>query len=124
MFSQRYLFATRLCFNFSRKDNSSPKKTGPAKNYQIAIIKKKMTDATDSGFIYRVRGIIADDLIDFHGHRIRQLHFTESCIGPDLRESPAFYAESYRVLNISALRDGFLRALAEGKSTGQSRFIS
>jgi hypothetical protein len=111
-------------FNFSRKDNSPQEKVGPVKNYQIAIIKRKMTDATDSGFIYRARGIIADDVIDFHGHQIRQLHFTESCIGPDLSESAAFYTESHRVLNISALRDKFLSALAEGKSTGQSGFIS
>ena len=105
-------------FNFSGRDNSPPKKAGPAKHYQIAIIKKKITGAADSGFIYQVRGIIADDVIDLHGQQIRQLHFTESCIGSDLSEPAPFYTESHRVLNISALRDRFLSTLAESKSTG------
>jgi hypothetical protein len=104
-------------FNFSGSNNSPQKVAGPVKYYQIAIIKKKITDAADSGFIYRARGIIADDVIDFHGDQMRQLHFTESCIGPDLSESASFYTESHRVLNISALRDRFLIALAESKST-------
>ena len=104
-------------FNFSRRDNSLPKKAGSVKKYQIAIIRKKITNAADSGFIYQVRGIIADDMIDLQGHQIRQLRFTESGIGPDLSESASFYTESHRVLNISALRDRFLSALADSKST-------
>ena len=112
----QWLVAHDFYFDFSSSVKPSPENICPVKSYQIVIVKQKNIDPDASGFLYWARGIIADDMTDFNGHHVRRLHFTESRIGPDLGDASLYYTESHRVLNISVLRDNFLRILHQGES--------
>jgi len=62
-----WLVEHEFYFNYSGGANLPIKKAFPVKNYQIAIIKKNIADAGDAEFLYRARGLIADDLIELEG---------------------------------------------------------
>jgi hypothetical protein len=111
-----WLAAHEFYFNYSGNDGLSLKKAIAVKIYQIDIIRKNIIDPDKPGFLYRARGIISDDRIDFSGHKLRRQHFIESPIGSDSGTFASYDSQSYRVLNISAFRDRFLKALAEGDS--------
>ncbi len=98
---------------FSKSAESAEKQTSHVNRYQIDITIRATHRDNDCGLSYWVRGIIADDSVNFHEVRVRREHFTESFIGPSENESFRINTESYRVLNISGLYKKFLNRLQD-----------
>ena len=113
----QWLIEHEFYFDFSGSVKSSSENKIPAGNYQIAIVKKDMSAASGSGFSYWARGVVADDMVNFQGHPVHRMHFTESCLDPELADRTLYNTESHRVLNISTLRKKFLKLLHSVKST-------
>jgi len=95
-------------FDFSGNANPKNKSVHPVQNYQIAIISTGIPDDNRPGIRYRVKAIITSDSVDFNGAPMHQERFIESSICAPQNEPALPNAESYRVLNISLLRNAFL----------------
>ena len=81
--------------------------------YQISICRPADADTSDSGFFYFTKGVVADELIDVNGIAVRQERFIELSINSGKTAAPINEAASYRVLNISILRNRFLSSLLQ-----------
>jgi hypothetical protein len=114
---QQWLVDHDFYFDFSGIAKSTKKPVLPVKNYHIVIIRNPNADHSDSRFSYVSRGILADESIDLHGEQVRQTRFTESSIGNGKDTADLNYSPSYRVLNISVLRNRFLSALQDNLPT-------
>ena len=95
-------------YDFSGNANLKNKSAHPVRNYQIEIISTNITDDNYPGLRYRVKATITSDPILINGVQMRRERFIESLIGAQVNEPAQLNAESYRVLNISALRNTFL----------------
>jgi hypothetical protein len=79
--------------------------------YRVAVCRSADADGGDSGFFYITRGVIADELEHASGIPVRQERFVESVINTGKKAVSTRTAASYRVLNISVLRNRFLTSL-------------
>jgi hypothetical protein len=97
-------------FDFAGRADSKFNSAHPVENYQIAIISSNITEKNISGLAYRVKARINSGMIEINDMQLRQERFIESSIGVqgNSNEPAMINIESYRVLNISALRTSFL----------------
>ena len=97
-------------FDFIGNANPKNKSIHPVQNYQIAIYSMRVPVPDDiyPALRYRIKATMISDLDISNGVRIRQERFIESSIGAIEHEAEQLNAESYRVLNISGLRNTFL----------------
>jgi hypothetical protein len=79
--------------------------------YQIAICRSADAGTGDMGFFYVIKDVIADEGINDPANRIRQKHFIQSSICSGQNAVRLNEVASYRVLNISLLRNRFLSSL-------------
>jgi len=84
--------------------------------HQIAVYRSADADSGDAGFYYVTKGVIADELEDASGLPVRRQRFVESAIKTAKTAATIKTAASYRVLNISVLRNRFLTSL-DGSGT-------
>ncbi|MBT8373209.1 MAG: hypothetical protein KJO34_19750 [Deltaproteobacteria bacterium] len=104
-------------FNFSSARKPGETSVPRAKSYQIAIIRNDISDASVGAFSYVARGALEDESTDFQGVRVCQERFVISSIGPGKSEIALVFAESHRVLGITALHKNFIARL-QGAETG------
>ena len=105
-------------YDFSGKANPMNRSIHPVLNYQIQVTNTNRSEDNLPGLSYRVKGTISSDLMDLKGERVHQERYVESSIsrsGPDDVPNESAPA-SYRVLNISVLRQSFLNSFEAGKS--------
>jgi hypothetical protein len=84
--------------------------------YQIAVCRSADADCGGSGFFYITKGVIADELEHANGIPVRKERFVESAINKGKMAASIKTAASYRVINISVLRNRFLTSL-DGSGT-------
>jgi len=107
----QWLVDHEFYFDFSGNANSGIKSVHPVLDYQIAIISTNIPEDNVAGLRYRVKAIITSDSVDYNDAPMHQERFVETsiCITDDeADEAGQFTAASYRVLNISLLRQTFL----------------
>jgi hypothetical protein len=98
-------------FYFDFSGTASPAKNQslqPVQSYQIAIISTNIPAGSLPGLRYRSKAIISSDSVEFNGVPMQQEQFIESWVNAADNEAAALHVASYRVLNISVLRQTFL----------------
>lgn len=98
-------------FYFDFSGTASPSRNQsvqPVQKYQIAIISTNIAPGGLPGFRYRSKAIISSDSMEFNGVPIQQERFIESWVSVPDNEVASGEVTSYRVLNISILRQTFL----------------
>jgi hypothetical protein len=95
-------------FDFSGTANSQNTFKHPAQNYQIAISSVYTPGDSYPGLCYRVKAIITSEAVEFGGVPMRRERFIESTIHTRTLTPAQSNAESYRVIDVSALRHKFL----------------
>ena len=108
----RWLAEHKFYFDFAGSAHSIKEDSFGIHYYQIAICRPAGIDPKDSGFFYFIKGLIADELMAVEGKAIRQERFIESSINSGKTATQINEAASYRVLNISILRNRFLSSLS------------
>lgn len=98
-------------FYFDFSGAASPAKDQsiqPVQDYQITIISTNNSAGSLSGLNYRLKAIVSSDLVEFNGVPMQQQRFIETWLKKPANEAAALDIASYRVLNISVLRQIFL----------------
>jgi hypothetical protein len=95
-------------FDFSGTANPRSQSAQPVQNYQIAIISTNITAGNLPGLRYRTKAIVSSESVDFNGVSMQQERFVESWVRAPGNEAAPSHVPSYRVLNISVLRQTFL----------------
>ena len=108
---QNWLAEHQFCSDYTRSDPSTTDRSQTNDDYQIAVYRSADADSGDSGFFYVIKGVIADEWEDADGVRVRQQRFIESAINTEKKAAASETAASYRVLNISVLRNRFSSSL-------------
>jgi hypothetical protein len=99
-------------FDFSGRANLEKKTIDAVRHYQIAIMGRKISNHKNPGLYYRVKAALTNDLVNVDGIRMCQERFVEETIGlQDAGAAEDLSYGSYRVLNISGLRQRFLDCL-------------
>ena len=106
-----WLVEHKFYFDYTGSASSKKENSIIIQYYQIAICQPVDADTSDSGFFYFTKGVIADELTDVNGIPVRQERFIELSINSGKNAAPINEAASYRVLNISILRNRFLSSL-------------
>jgi hypothetical protein len=109
----KWLLEHKFYFDYTGSASSKKENSIIILYYQIAICQPADADTGDSGFFYFTKGVIADELIDVNGIDVRQERFIELSINPGKNTAQINEAASYRVLNISILRNRFLSRLLQ-----------
>ena len=104
---EQWLLDHEFYFDFSGKANSRVKSPQPVQYYQIAILCANDPDAATSELAYQIKAIITSEPVTYKGVSLRQERYIESSIGLKTHK-PEFFAKSYRIINISLLRNSFL----------------
>jgi hypothetical protein len=104
----QWLVDHQFYFDFSGHAQPNCEAVPPAQDYQIAIFSTHIPDSNDSGLRYRVKATIYADTVTIHGVQMQREHFKETSINARKNESEQPQVESYRVLNISVLRQSFM----------------
>ena len=107
----QWLVDHEFYFDFSGNANPGNKSAYPVQSYQIAIISTNVPDDNLPGLRYRVKAIITSDSVNYNGAPMHQERFIESSISVPDDGAGQLAAASYRVLNISVLRQTFLGCL-------------
>ena len=108
----RWLAEHQFYFDYAGSAHSIKEDSSIIQYYQIAICRTADVDPRDSGFFYFIKGVIADELMAVEGKAARQERFIEATINSGQTATQIDEAASYRVLNISILRNRFLRSLS------------
>ncbi|CAB1071242.1 hypothetical protein D1AOALGA4SA_1159 [Olavius algarvensis Delta 1 endosymbiont] len=95
-------------FDFSGTADPAKKSAHPIQNYQIAIISPQSSTDGELGLRYWIKAVMTSDSIRYQGVPMQQERFVESAISSTHNESAPMNAASYRMLNISFLRQTFL----------------
>ena len=99
-------------FDFSGRANLEAKLLDTVRHYHIAIINRKIPNHKNTGLHYQIKMAIAADWVEEDGIRMRQERFVEETIGLQTGGAAEdLNTVSFRVLNISALRQRFLDCL-------------
>jgi len=106
-----WLAEQKFYFDYAGSTQSTKEHSVSIQYYQIAIYRYADVDTGDAGFFYVAKGVIAEELTAANGNPVRQQRFTESSINPGKTPARIDRAASYRVLNISVLRNRFLNSL-------------
>jgi hypothetical protein len=104
----QWLVDQQFYFDFSGHAKPTNEAVHRVQNYQIAIVSTDIPDNTDSGLRYHIKATIYADAVTIHGVQMQREHFMEAWINARKNASEQPQAESYRVLNISVLRQIFL----------------
>ena len=107
----QWLVDHEFYFDFSGNANPGNKSAYPVQSYQIAISSTNVPDDNLPGLRYRVKAIITSDSVNYNGAPMHQERFIESSISVPDDGAGQLAAASYRVLNISVLRQTFLGCL-------------
>ena len=100
-------------FDFSGRAKFEKKPIDAVQHYHIAILNRKISNQENPGLQYRIKAAITSDWVDDDGIRMRQERFFEETVGlQDGGAAEDFSSVSFRVLNISALRQRFLDCLS------------
>lgn len=106
---QQWLVDHDFYFDFSGTASPTRNQSGqPVQNYQLAIISTNIPAGSLPGLRYRLKAIISSDSVEFNGVPMQQERFIESWVNAPDNEAAALHVASYRVLNISILRQTFL----------------
>ena len=108
---QDWLVAHKFYFDYSGSSRSTPKNSLTIQYYQIAICRTADADSGNSGFIYYIKSVIADERTDADGKPVHQKGFVQASINSGENSAHINEVASYRVLNISVLRNRFLNSL-------------
>ena len=95
-------------FYFSGTASHEKKPFHQVQSYRIAIISTDISNDNRVGLVYRVKATFTIESIDFKGLKMSQERFLESPVGLRDHRSAQLNTQSYRILNISALRNTFL----------------
>jgi len=104
----QWLVDHEFYFDFSGNANPVNKSVHPVHGCQIAIISTNIPEDNLPGLRYRVKAIITSDSVNYNGAPMHQERFVETSISIADDEAGHLAAASYRVLNISVLRQTFL----------------
>ncbi len=110
-----WLVAHRFYFNYTGSAPSTKENGCSVQYYQIAICRPADVGTGNSGFFYLTKGVIADELIEVDGNPARQQRFLESFVSSEKTAAQIQAAASFRVLNVSILRNKFLSLLDGAK---------
>lgn len=108
---QNWLTEHQFCSDYTRRDPFTRDRSQINDDYQIAVYRSADAGSGDPGFFYVIKGVMADEWKDADGVRVRQQRFIESAINTGKKAASSEAAASYRVLNISVLRNRFSTAL-------------
>ncbi len=106
-----WLAAHKFYFDYAGSAQSTKENSVSIQYYQIGICRIADDDTGDTGFFYVTKGVIAEELTAANGNPVSQQRYIESSINPGKTPARIDRAASYRVLNISVLRDRFWSAL-------------
>jgi len=106
-----WLVAHEFYFDFTGSAPSTEKNSLSFQYYQIAICPTADANTGDTGFFYFIKSVIADECINSHGNRMHQKRFIQLSINSGENAVRLNEVASYRVLNISLLRNRFLNSL-------------
>ena len=108
-----WLAAHKFYFDYAGSAQSTKENSFSIEYYQIAICRFAEVDTGDAGFFYFTKGVIAEESTAVNGNPVRQQRFIESSLNSGKTAAPINAAASYRVLNISVLRNRFLSSLED-----------
>jgi hypothetical protein len=111
-----WLVAHKFYFDYNGRTPSTEGNSVTVQYYQIAICRSADADTGGTGFFYFIKTVIADERINVHGTRLHQQRFIQLSINSGETAVRVNEVTSYRVLNISLLRNRFLNALNGDKS--------
>ena len=111
-----WLVAHRFYSDYTGSAPSTTENSATVQYYQIAICRSSDGNTGDTGFFYIIWVVIADERINDHGNRIHQKRFIQSSINSGENAVGLNEIASYRVLNISLLRNRFLNFLNGAKT--------
>ena len=111
-----WLVAHKFYFDYSGNSDSSQKNSFTIQYYQIAICRTANADTGHSGFFYYIKSVIADERTDADGKPVHQKRFVQASINSGENAAQINEVASYRVLNISILRNRFLNSLNDDKA--------
>jgi len=106
-----WLVAHKFYSDYSGSAPSTTENSVNVQYYQIAICRTADANTGDTGFFYFIQTVIADEGINAHGNRIHQKRFVQSSVNSGENTVALNDVASYRVLNISLLRNEFLNSL-------------
>jgi len=106
-----WLAEHKFYFDYAGSAQSTKENSFGIQYYQIAICRIADDDTGDAGFVYVTKGVIAEEVTATNGNSVSQQRFIESSINPGKTPARIDRAVSYRVLNISVLRNRFLNSL-------------
>ncbi len=108
---RQWLVDHEFYFDFYGKARSRAKTAAPITAYQVLILDDHSGSAGSLRFFYQIKAIISEEPLDDNGLQMHREIFIRSAFGPEKTEPVLSAAKSYRVLNISCLRNDFLKAL-------------
>jgi len=106
-----WLVAHKYYSDYTGSAPSTTENSVTVQYYQIAICRTADANTGETGFFYFIQTVIADECINAHGNRIHQKRFIQSSINSGENAVRLNEVASYRVLNISLLRNRFLNSL-------------
>ena len=106
-----WLVAHKFYFDYTGSAPFTKENSFAIQYYQIAICRNAYADTGDNGFFYFIKTVIADECIDVRGDPVHQKRFIQFSINSGDNPAQLNEVASYRVLNISLLRDRFQNAL-------------
>jgi len=103
-------------FFFDYEDNANPLKGVQklVKKYKIFIIKEKEPQSNKRNFIYKVRGTISDEPVNYKGFQIREERYIETLLIPQGKEPVTGNKNSGKMLDITVFYDDFCKKLGGG----------
>ena len=107
----QWLVDHEFYFDFSENSSPAPEPVHQVQNYRIAVINRKASSGRIYGFSYRIRAIFSVEPLEAGDAKALHECFQETVLDPPDDMAGQRVAESYCILNISALRRNFLNCL-------------
>ena len=111
-----WLVAHKFYSDYTGSASSTIENSVAVQYYQIAICRSADANTGDTIFFYFIKTVITDECTNVHGKPGLQQRFVQSSINSGENAGRLNEVESYRVLNISLLRNRFLNALTGVKT--------
>jgi len=108
---QDWMVSSCFYFNYSGSAPKFATITHSVKHYQIYIFSVQNKNGFNSTFHYVIRGVLEEECLEQRGSQVRQERFIEIELNSANERIRPSNAESYHVLNMSVLRNNFLKLL-------------